>query len=156
MSTQFEECSSGGAAVNAFSPGGFGGGGGSWNAGGGGGGYSGGQGAPDSPIRCGGGGGGSFDATNSDGANEATQYSFWNDLLLGKAPSTYSAGYNTGNGFLLIVSLQCVACTVGTYSPHFGATACLTCLIGSFSNYTGKSVCSSCQAGSYSNTTGDQ
>ena len=91
----------GGVNVNSYANyngGGFGGGGGSWNGGGGGGGYSGGGGSYQT-NRTGGGGGGSYDINGVN--NNATKYSTWNNIM-GTPPSTYNAGYNTGNGFVII------------------------------------------------------
>ena len=143
-----------GGSSYIMSAGGFGGGGGSWNAGGGGGGYSGGQGAPKSPTRCGGGGGGSYDATNSAGAYAATQYTSWSTVLLGAAPSTFSAGFNTGSGFVYIVPItDCIACAAGSFGS--GAGECTMCLAGSYSNTSGQSACASCNAGAYASAAGD-
>ena len=150
-------CSGGAEGTSQASAGGFGGGGGSWNAGGGGGGYSGGQGSPWSPSRCGGGGGGSYDSTNSDGAFAAARYIVWNATLLGSAPSTYTAGYNTGNGFVYIVPIvitgSCSKCSAGTFSSG-AMSACSNCMSGTYSSTSGQSICTPCPAGSYSASVG--
>ena len=125
-------CSGGLAGAYGSPNGGWGGGGASSNAGGGGGGYSGGQ-AGGSGNRCGGGGGGSYDASNAAGAYAATQYTTWNTTLLGPAPATFAAGYNTGAGFVYIVPLTncsfngCTPCPAGTYAPIAALSTCTLC-----------------------------
>ena len=142
----FSGCA-GGESAAAGQPGGFGGGGGAWNSGGGGGGYSGGQGPP-ATDRKGGGGGGSYDVNGA--LNAATQYSLWNTTLFGSAPATYNAGYNTGDGYVIISaaicsagwylsSVTCLQCPSNTFSV-LGATACLACPTNS-SSAPGASAC---------------
>jgi alpha-tubulin suppressor-like RCC1 family protein len=59
-------------------------------------------------------------------------------------------GYYSGSA-----SPSCQACSPGTYSTEFSATACLNCSVGS-SSVVGSTSCSPCLAGSYADIPGLQ
>jgi hypothetical protein len=136
---------------------GFGGGASAWNGGGGGGGYSGGN-AGNSGNRNGGGAGGSYDINGA--SNTATQYTTWNITSFGPVPTNFSAGFSSGDGFVVVSACSpgafysgpgvCPVCQPGTYTDSIGSSACIACAAGTFAPTAGLSVCTSCPSFAWS------